>query len=536
MIKHAYFFFLLSCTGLHATDYYISSSGADSRSGTSPQEAWQTLHKASSAKYKAGDRIILSSSGSLKGELRLESQSGSKEAPITIMGFDHKKPAKIDASQAPNGITLIDCNHIAVQNLEISANPGSSSDAPPETDMRCGILITTRNPGEYSGFTINNVTLKDIFFHAKGYSRPENEVRTPNGSQPYGWGFRAICKAEQTKLKDISISHCHIENIAHTGIKFTSGKQSIENIKVFDNQVLKTGGPGIQFSGVKNGYVHHNTVNFSGSSDDNRKWGRGSGLWTFGSSRFVIEHNEFLNASGPGDSAGAHIDYNCDNVVMQYNFSKNNAGGFIEILGNNHQCAYRYNISINDGHREKGKNGAFQEGKTIWLSGYNGKNPRTGPFNTYIYNNTIVTSKEMVAKFALDRKTSGALIANNIFYIQGKSKAVRGDQYTPETDGAWETKNILLQNNLFLTAGNWPHSLPASHSKKLVGNPMFRSSSFNQIKDLIPTNSSLIKDKGITPTLIPGDKLGIFIGLPAKTDILGRKINGNPDLGAIELP
>ena len=119
----------------------------------------------------------------------------------------------------------------------------------------------------------------------------------------------------------------------------------------------------MQFSGVTDGHIHHNKIDHSGSTADSRNWGRGSGLWTWSCSNIVIEHNRFENANGPGDSAGVHIDYNCNDVVIQYNLSANNAGGFCEILGNNYNCAYRYNISINDGYRVKGVNGAFQEGK-----------------------------------------------------------------------------------------------------------------------------------------------------------------------------
>ena len=43
---------------------------------------------------------------------------------------------------------------------------------------------------------------------------------------------------------------------------------------------------------------------------------------------------------------GAHIDWGCERVVIQYNLSKNNYGGFAEILGENIMCGYRYNISI----------------------------------------------------------------------------------------------------------------------------------------------------------------------------------------------
>ena len=38
--------------------------------------------------------------------------------------------------------------------------------------------------------------------------------------------------------------------------------------------------------------------------------------------------------------------------MFQYNYSYNNEGGFAEVLGDNINCGYRYNISVNDGYRE----------------------------------------------------------------------------------------------------------------------------------------------------------------------------------------
>ena len=64
----------------------------------------------------------------------------------------------------------------------------------------------------------------------------------------------------------------------------------------------------------------------------------GEGVVDFGhggTSNAVISQNKFQNANGPADSAGCHIDFNCNDVIVERNLSRNNAGGFIEILGNN---------------------------------------------------------------------------------------------------------------------------------------------------------------------------------------------------------
>jgi hypothetical protein len=45
-------------------------------------------------------------------------------------------------------------------------------------------------------------------------------------------------------------------------------------------------------------------------------WKRGSGLWTFDCKDVIVQHNYFMNAHGPQDSYGAHIDYGNENVVF----------------------------------------------------------------------------------------------------------------------------------------------------------------------------------------------------------------------------
>ena len=130
--------------------------------------------------------------------------------------------------------------------------------------------------------------------------------------------------------------------------------------------------------------VRGNVVNGSGQFTDERMHGRGSGIWPIWCKNVLIEKNEFKHARGRYDSCGTHIDMGNYNVIVQHNLSLDNEGGFVEILGFNTNCTYRYNISINDGARIAGKNGGDGDGHVILFSGHTNTN-RTGPFNSYIY-------------------------------------------------------------------------------------------------------------------------------------------------------
>ena len=532
--------FLLFISPVFAKTYYVNNSlGKDSNNGISKNTAFKSLAKINGLQLQPGDKILLASGETFKGTLELEDCLGTRENPILISSYKNEDNAIqpiIDSKNFENGILLENCSHVIVSNIAITGDGGVKTSNPKRQSMHCGILVTTSAKGNFENIQLKNLNIYDVFFEEKGFNRGEDEVRSANGTQSYGWGIRCINSFEGAIIKDILIENCSVTNVAHTGIKFTGRNKNIQNVELIGNKVQDTGGPGIQLGNVHKAHIKNNDVNSSGSNNDSRKWGRGSGLWTWGCSDILIENNSFRNANGPADSAGCHIDFNCKNIIVQYCLSENNAGGFCEILGNNYNCAYRYNISINDGHRVKNKGGASQEGKTFWLSGYVGRNKQPkGPFNSYFYNNTIYVKKGITANFAVANSALGVLIANNIFYIEGSSSIVMGDQYKPEVEGEPLIENIYFRNNLFLRKDNWPEESSIQDETPLFGNPEFKNIDGREIDDFIPQNRMLVKNKGIVIPKIPGDNIGLFSGLEMKFDILGNKIKGRPDLGAIEL-
>ena len=463
--------------------------------------------------------------------------------------------AYIDAAGYPDGILVVNGAHIRIEGIGITADGTDGIGGSDNADMRCGIRITADKTGVYENIQVRDVHISDIFYHDPGHTRSKGEVKTANGTGRYGWGIRLINQVPGAVIRDVQISDSRVTNVSHTGIKLTSRvdgirdegtrdegtwdegtrNEGIRDVVISGCEVLLTGGPGIQMSGVRQVIATNNLVDRSGSNDDSRKWGRGSGLWTWSATDVIIEHNQFRNANGPGDSAGCHIDYNCRNVIVQYNLSYHNAGGFVEILGNNYNCAYRYNVSVNDGYRIKGQDGAFQEGKVFWLSGYRGNRERTGPFNSYVYNNTVYTDQEYVAKIAVTKTAAGVLVANNIFCFRGGSQAVLGDQYNPEKDGAGEVSGVVFMNNLYLNASDWPEDVLIRDTAPVIGDPVFRVPGGDQVSDYLPRNALLVKDRGIEIPLLPGDLQGLKTGLGVQLDIIGNPVDGTPDIGAIEM-
>ena len=524
---------------LKATNYYINATaGNDIYNGTSTNRAWKSVMPLKAIQLQAGDSVLFASGQRFAGMLSLIDFKGSLYHPVVISSYPYKgsslKPV-LDAGNDLNAILIQNSSFINIHNIEITALiPYKSKISSKTAEMRCGILVEVTKDQPYESIHINDVVVHDIYYNPPGFMRSADEIRSANGTQSYGWGIRFINNTSKGRLTNIQVFKSEIFSVSHTGLKFTATTDGIKNMEVADCKIYQTGGPGMQLSGVTDGHIHHNNIDHSGSVSDSRNWSRGSGLWTWSCSNILIEHNRFENANGPGDSAGVHIDFNCNDVVIQYNLSANNAGGFCEILGNNFNCAYRYNISINDGYRVKGKNGAFQEGKIFWLSGYQGNAKKNeGPYNSYFYNNTIYVSAGIVPKIAVSSSSDGVLIANNIFYFEGAAKIVAGEQKKMEVD-LDGVPNVVFTNNIYLRPDNWPADFPLQDSSPILADPVFKNKGGYQLVDYSPTNKKVLLDKGINIRAIPNDSIGIRTGLQVKHDILGNPIKGQPDIGAIE--
>ena len=510
------------------TKYYIDShDGDDTNTGKSPDSAWKTLHKASSWNYKAGDTLLLKRGHTYLGTLALSGITGSRKNPFDVDSFGSGSLPHIDASGYLAGISIKDSKYLNIHNLEISSDAGTLVDQAART-KRYGVLIEANSPGEYSHIRLINLQIHDIFANDKVPSDGRNLTSNK------GMGIATFSNGtNKATLSFISIKDCTIKRTGFTGIAIHDrshlgiNQYSTKEIEIVNNILKEIGGPGMNMDNTKNVLVRSNTVDGSGSSADPRMHGRGSGIWPWTSNNVLIEYNKFMHARGKMDSCGAHIDFNNKNVVIQYNLSLDNEGGFIEILGNTYNSCYRYNVSINDGSRVKGVNGARQDGHILWLSNYTGKNgQKLGPYNTYIYNNTIFVDKNQRADFHIMDTAEGFLIANNIFDVRGETSV----EISPRVMASEKNK---IERNVYHTSNMI--SLSRLDTEPLSLNDMgFHNPGGLKIVDYIPEKGSLLNDKGRSITKLPGDSIGLEIGLQVSKDILGNRIKGTPDLGAIE--
>ncbi|QBG46743.1 right-handed parallel beta-helix repeat-containing protein [Verrucomicrobia bacterium S94] len=508
--------------------YYLDADGGnDSNSGTSPAEAWKTLDKASSVTLAAGEQLLLERGDTFTGKLILDDEAGTAQQPVIIGAYGSGDRPVIDAAQYEAGIRISDVSHVLIRDLEITADSGIGQSPLDGSNMqyRYGVYIKPTSGNAASDVTLTNLYIHHIFPPQES----ENEGHNPT---TYMGSAIEVIGQSGNRSKDIVITDCEISD---TGHKFL-GLKYCDNVQVLNNYMERIGGPAMVPNNIDDLVVRGNTVNGSGQYTDPRMHGRGSGIWPINCNRVLIENNRFMHARGRYDSCGAHIDIGNKDVIIQYNLSMDNEGGFVEILGVNSNCTYRYNISINDGARRAGvnENGLAQgSGHTILFSGHNfGEQERHGPYNSYIYNNTIYVKEEQLASFSVEQGTLGALVANNIFYIEGEledeSPYWRGDFPANVIEG------MVWTNNLYQRGGIFPDWV-FEEDDPIYGNPKLANPGGLTESDYIPAPGSIVEGRGIDIPQLPEDPDGIMGGLTVTQDFFGNPIVGQPDIGAVEI-
>ena len=423
-----------STTSSGNTTYYISfTSGNDDNDGKSEDNAFKNLGKINSITYKPGDKIMFKSGDSWRGYFKILG-SGEASNKIEIGAYGSGSKPKIDGNGYQASIFLENVENISVSGLQLT-NQASHKLSNGETKLmnasersgeeeRYGLLVLRYGGGR----NISNISLKDLLIYDI-YPTPSDNSKKHQG---YGIRFESYNNSEINYYDNIEIDNVDISLTGHYGVHIVNRMSPANedyyhrNIRITNSKFKDTGGSGIVLARCKDVIVENSHFDGTGSSKDGRMWNRGSGMWTYTCNDTTIQNNIFENAYGPQDSFGAHIDWGCKRVVIQYNLSKNNFGGFGEILGENEMCGYRYNISIGDGTRT-----GQHDGLIFWVSDYAGSdNRRRASKNNFYYNNTIfVPSINSVNNNPMDHlgilfreMSEETYVYNNLIYISNQAK------------------------------------------------------------------------------------------------------------------
>tara|TARA_B100000809_G_C15131266_1_gene528524 strand:+ start:323 stop:3748 length:3426 start_codon:yes stop_codon:yes gene_type:complete len=526
----------------HYNDYYISAVGDDANDGSIGMP-WETLAKASAIAEKdtsggllvPGDKLFFRAGDTFEGNFLVKC-SGTEASPIEIGSYGIGELPIISGSGNISGgdyyeaIKYINASHILMTDLWIQNDRQNNSRYTYGETNGYGIRVTANKwGGVSSGLIFRGLKITNVYGTTLPTDFDELNVT----------GLRFEAEQNETNLqisiKDVLIEDCYFSEIGKAGVwAIHKGTDSAtddlvnrnEDFVIRNNTFYQTGGSGVILSKMYNARVENNDFDHSGYSNgtETRLAGRGSGMWVFKCINVLAQYNRSFSVRGSGDSYGMHIDFGNKNIIYQYNYSEDSEGGFCEVLGDNHNVAYRFNISVNDGFRAT-------HGSTIWTSGYVGSDVTPIPSDdVYVYNNTIylgANQKPDITLFSED-----TYIYNNIFKQTGSGQI--GEVVDIDIQNGGE---LIVSNNLF--QGNINTAFSNLDAAAVFVNPNFENEGAKNIEGykLLSNSAAIDAGKNFPEPIFPMAGQGIFqdITLVPQADIFGNTVDIStllPNIGA----
>ena len=519
------------------TNFYLSSIGSDSNSGTE-DNPWKSLSKLSSKQLSPGDSIFFKKGESFYGHLVVNG-SGSADKPIVFTSYGSGNQPIISGSVGIGGggdyqeaIYILNNDNMVFDDLEIQNNRLSSRSNVDDSDS-FGIYVHNTGDEVMNNFVFRNMTFKNVY--AISQVDPSNQ-QAFNAFEVAG--IRFFTDWNKSHINNVLVEDNYFTDLQRFGVhvKHSIGGNSNDNRHtnfVFKNNEFKEiGGTCILPSRVRNCLIENNIFDQPGAKTNSRMIGRGSAVWNWYSVNTIIQYNQATSIRGILDSHGIHVDHHNENTFIQYNYMEDCEGGFVEILGDNETAVYRFNISVNDGWRENPN--WVNSNHTIWLSNTIGGEAGHESNNSFIYNNTVVVNRSSSPyRTAIDIRANNTRIFNNIFYSVNGSK-IGGKQVRVVDD------NILVTNNLF--HGNVDTRFKDLDENGIYGDPSFYNEDLGGAKGFQLLASSPAINSGIpfsgnySHPSIPVNDSDIFKtveAIPTK-DFFGRSltVNSTPNIGA----
>lgn len=515
-----------------SSTYYISPEGSDDNSGLSRSSAWASIDRVNRETFQPGDVILFKSGGTWHGNLR-PMGSGAQDRPITISSYGKGSMPVINIGKDEgSAIRLINQSWWEIIGLEIT------SGAPPELGVqRMGIFATVEDEGEY----IEHIVVRDCYIHdiwgQIGGEKTSVAIRIGR----LGW------IRETRTVNDIVVENNRIVRYDKVGVRISADS----NVVVRGNYFENLGGDAIIVSGAYRGLIEYNVADRTclrtgdphlDTGDQSRFewWPHTAAIWLAACTETIMQFNEVYNTGrqpANGDGMAYDFDFGCKNCILQYNYSRNNAG-FLLIMDNTYGNIARYNISQND----------TKFRPTHLVSMFCDTTERNLLHNNVFYTDYGTLDIDCYygdeygpnrGQGLRDKGKLGANFRNNIFYAtgQGRFRIVysRGDSLNSAEFRKLEDHHDIpppvpgtrFYNNCYF--GPWYKDMPED-PMAIVADPLFAE----------PGSGGIGLESLAGYKLKPGSPCidaGVFVDMDSKKDFFENPVKENTmDIGAYEHP
>jgi hypothetical protein len=431
----------LAALNLQATTYYLDSNkGDDGNAGTDTTKPWKTLDKVNRTTLRPGDKVLFLGGGVWTGQLTIK-DAGSNGNPIYIGGYsqgqeDMTARPTINGGGGVQAAVFIKngADHVTVEGLAVTNFDGKDIFDGAEGD-RCG--IRAGEPGGDGSLSDIKILHNQVYFVEGCSNHPAVGKARGTDLDPkrYNQYLMAAIFANAPNMAGVTIDGNSIRDCTGTGLMVAADKK-VTGLLIQNNQINNVGSDGIEILRAASPVIQYNSCIHAANNSGAAPRGPGvlgyhglavAGMWAFGSSDVLFQYN-YCEGTKQIKYDGEAWDFDMGmsgTCIYQYNFSRDNEGGFLlsqndRTPGLHRIC--RFNISVNDGWRKDGRGEGF--------------------FNNICeeYDNNIFYRTDGQPFFLPDNKMSAPLIGswkNNIFY-------------TTSTDPApYQTRARPFSNNCF---------------------------------------------------------------------------------------
>lgn len=331
--------------------FYVSDAGNDENDGLSESTAIKTLEAVNQLELLPGDSVLFHKGDKFVGEIRFTNLQGSDDNPITFASYGDALEKPILESDT-TVMQFEKCGNIVVRDLQVNVN--GVHRLAENTVCITGI--------QFSYSYVGNQKFKNIYIC-------DNKV-VGNGVRNNIMGI-AIDGTESTVKstpKDV-LTTCYITgnevcHVGRSGIK-SGGWLSNEKINQnqskldyykdfhFDNNVVyDVGCMGIYIVACTDSTINRNLIYDCGNFDENQLMEGECGIMALGTDNCKIMFNECYNiydAKTGYDAMGIDIDWNTNNVLVQYNYLHDCQGSGIGTMANQNSFILNNRIENNQG-------------------------------------------------------------------------------------------------------------------------------------------------------------------------------------------
>ncbi|GAA3129489.1 hypothetical protein JOF29_007282 [Kribbella aluminosa] len=361
---------------------------------------------------------------------------GRPGAPIQIGAYGPGARPVIDAAGRPDAVLLRNTQWIELRDLEITnaAAPGSN---------RRGVHVQLENYGQGHHYVLQNLNVHDIW---------GDDTKSTSGSD--GILFSVVGDERASSFDDVRVVGNRVAGVNRGGIRLVVSqweqRAQVGSTAPYTKPwtpnthivVSDIGGDGIVILTARDAVVEGNHI----AGFQRRSAGYNAGLWPWNSDGTAFRHNEVSGGTTTRDGMAFDVDQGTDGTTFEYNYSHDNAGGFLLLCnaaGRVANAVIRYNISQNDSYRgvemcSGGLESAHVYNNTIYVGDRRSmtviNENTTAPHNVRFDNNIVVKAGAGTAAMRLQPGTAVRPTHNILYGVTGAGDNPGGSTADPLLD------------------------------------------------------------------------------------------------------